>query len=265
MSDKPEDILDLCLKELADGKSLEECLREYPQFRTQLEPLLRLAQGLGKLPPPQPRSQALLSTLVKVGRISAQQRREMLRRKVFNWGLVMPRPAWSMAFALVLIVVFLGWGAVTVASDSLPGDLFYPLKLTTEKVKFFLTSNPEGKAELRLTFAEKRLQELAKSLDEGKGFDQEVLKSMLDEAQLALEDAQPLPKDRASLFVARLNHFNAYQREALEEFRLQVHPSQRELVDQAIEICDNRSRWMGQMRRERSFRGNWGPGCRWEW
>ncbi|NUM77816.1 hypothetical protein HUU40_25930, partial [candidate division KSB1 bacterium] len=243
----------------------EACLREYPQFRTQLEPLLRLAQDLGKLPQPQPRPQALLSTLVKVGRISVQQRREMLRRKAFNWGFLTPRPAWSMAFAVVLIVAFLGWGAVTVASDSLPGDLLYPLKLTTEKVKFFLTINPEGKAELRLTFAEKRLQELARSLNKGKGFDQDVLKSMLDEAELALDDAQPLPRDRASLFVARLNHFNAYQREALAELRLQIHPSQRELVDQAIDICDNRSRWMEQMRQQRSYRWQWGPGCSWEW
>ncbi|NUM76588.1 hypothetical protein HUU40_19665, partial [candidate division KSB1 bacterium] len=55
MSDNPEGILDRCLEEMAAGKSLEACLREYPQFRTQLEPLLRLAQDLGKLPQPQPR------------------------------------------------------------------------------------------------------------------------------------------------------------------------------------------------------------------
>ena len=37
-----ETILDLCLDEIRKGKSIEHCLDLYPEFASELEPILRL-------------------------------------------------------------------------------------------------------------------------------------------------------------------------------------------------------------------------------
>lgn len=66
------------------------------------------------------------------------------------------------AVALVIILV-LSTSVTTVWADrSLPGDVLYPVKLTSEKVQLSLTSAPEDRAALSAEFAGERLKEVAK-------------------------------------------------------------------------------------------------------
>lgn len=65
--------------------------------------------------------------------------------------------------SLVLIVFFVGlaWTAsVSATKNSLPGDLFYNIKLTTERVQASLTLNNEKRANLEMKFAGRRLDEI---------------------------------------------------------------------------------------------------------
>lgn len=66
------------------------------------------------------------------------------------------------ALAVILIVLILiNSTGVTFASQSaLPGEVLYPVKLATEKVRIGITINPTEKAKLHLAFASRRLQEL---------------------------------------------------------------------------------------------------------
>lgn len=60
-----------------------------------------------------------------------------------------------------VVVVALGMSVTTVwANQSLPGDLLYPVKLTTERVQVSLTTNDEARAKLAAEFAGKRVDEL---------------------------------------------------------------------------------------------------------
>lgn len=201
------------------------------------------------------------------------------------FGNIFRRPALAWAFNGVLALVVVLFGTATISAGSLPGDLLYPIKLATERVKFLLTFDSEKKAELRLTFSDKRLEELVKAFQRSNTLDTTVLKAMLDEAKLALDESEPQPQT-TSLFLTKLSHTNALQKDVLTRIRPQVDPSSRTIVDEAIGMCGMRDRWMRRMigeeydsipgdsdstrsrqlprqSKQRSKRWQWGPECDW--
>jgi len=146
MADKLEIILDRCLDEIKKGKSIEYCLSLYPDFASELEPLLRLATDIEKLPKPEPRKEAINSTLIKIGEAITSQREKKVGKKVFHWPFMLT-PAVARALAIVVIFIIAIGSMATISTRSLPGSWLYPIKLTTEKVQFAFIRNPEGKAE----------------------------------------------------------------------------------------------------------------------
>jgi len=68
-----------------------------------------------------------------------------------------------MSMAIVLILILGTWIAtVSATKNSLPGDFFYGIKLATERVQSNLAGNDEKRANLEITFAERRLAEMQK-------------------------------------------------------------------------------------------------------
>ena len=285
-------LLDICIEEMHKGKSIEECLAEYSQYASQLKPLLQLVEQIEALPQPAPSTEAISSTLINIGKEIAQltitAETPVVRgkkRKTISFFNIFQKPKLMWAFSAALLFLVVLFSAATISANSVPGDILYPLKLATEKVKFLLTFDSEKKAELRLTFSDKRLQEMIAVFRQSGKLDTTLLKEMLDEAKLALEGNE-IPTDKASIFAAKLSHVNAYQKDVLEKIRPQVNPSSRQIVDEAINMCDMRSRWMRRMMNEeneispegldstgspqimprskqKSNRRQWGPGCDW--
>ena len=285
-------LLDICIEEMHKGKSIEECLAEYSQYASQLKPLLQLVEQIEALPQPAPSTEAISSTLINIGKEIAQltitSETPVVRgkkRKTISFFNIFQKPKLMWAFNTALILIVVLFSVATISANSIPGDILYPLKLATEKVKFLLTFDSEKKAELRLTFSDKRLQEMIAVFRQSGKLDTTLLKEMLDEAKLALEGNE-IPTDKASIFAAKLSHVNAYQKDVLEKIRPQVNPSSRQIVDEAINMCDMRSRWMRRMMNEeneispegldstgspqimprskqKSNRRQWGPGCDW--
>ena len=65
---------------------------------------------------------------------------------------------------IVVAIVLLGGGGAVVASDAaVPGDFLFPLDQTMEDIRLAVASD---KAELRLKFAEERVEELEEILEE---------------------------------------------------------------------------------------------------
>ncbi|MCB0161018.1 MAG: hypothetical protein KDD83_22950, partial [Caldilineaceae bacterium] len=48
-----QEVLDRCLTALDQGATIEECIRQYPDYRAELEHALRLVQELRRAPKPQ--------------------------------------------------------------------------------------------------------------------------------------------------------------------------------------------------------------------
>lgn len=256
-----EEILDICLEEIKEGIPLEEVLKQYPDYRDELKELLAIAKDIKDTPLPEPSARGMASCLVKLGQALQLQRQKPPKAKIPRL-LYFPSPAWAKALVFAVIVILISWGTVTLSANSLPGDFLYPVKFVTEKVKFLLTLNPEGKVELRLIYSEERMQELVKHLDKRRELNTQLLKAMLDEATLALEDISRLPERERPVYFSRLEHLNAYQKDVLGNLKSKVtSPQQKEELNNVIEMCGNRRQWLDRMRRREVPPGKWGPHC----
>ena len=131
-------------------------------------------------------------------------------------------------------------GTLAASANSLPGEIMYPVKLFTEKVRFLLAVTPENKVELRIVYSEKRLKELVKHFDGGGGVDKKVLEAMLDEAKLALESAQTLPVDDKGLMLSRISSLSHLQNKTLLVMKDKAVPEDREILGKCAKICAGR-------------------------
>ncbi len=258
-----ERILDLCLEKVKEGVPLDEVLMEYPEHREELKELLTIAKEIENVPVPHVRNEAVASCLIKVHEAIQLQKkgawRARLPRLWWPRPVCPPSPMWAKALAIVLMGIFISWGTVNLSADSLPGNILYPVKLTSEKLKFFLTIDPGKKAELRLNHSEERMEELVKYLGKKGEVNTQVLKAMLNEAALVMENIPKLPKDEGAAYCLKLEHHCAYQKDVLESLKLKVTSSQKEELERAIRICHHRMDWMGKVRRNEVPMGERGP------
>jgi len=263
-----EEILDICLGKVKQGIPLDEVLKEYPAHREELKELLAVAKDIEGIPLPHARDEAVVSSLDRVHQAIQREKNRAWRAGLpkLCWPRLVcfPSPMWAKALAFVLIGIFVSWGAVNLSADSLPGSLLYPVKLTTEKVKFFLTIDPREKAELRFNHSEERMEELVKYLHKKGELNTQVLKAMLDEAALVMEDIPKLPKGQGAAYCLKIEHHCAYQMNVLESIKSKMTSPQRQELDRAIRICNHRMDWMGKVRRNEVPLGAWGPSGDWK-
>ncbi len=72
------------------------------------------------------------------------------------------------AVVLTLTVLFGGAGAtVYAAQSSMPDEALYPLKTISEDLRLNLAVDPEAQIKLLLNYADERVGEMAKLLDQG--------------------------------------------------------------------------------------------------
>ena len=144
-----ETILDVCVSEIAEGRSsLEECLKRYPEQAAQLKPLLsaasRLTRARAVMPDPAYKARAR-------AQLNIHMQRHPQRRRVspIYWRL-------SIAFATVMLL-FLASGTAF-AQGARPGDALYNWKLTSEYVWRMTSADPLG---VDLALSARRASELA--------------------------------------------------------------------------------------------------------
>lgn len=74
--------------------------------------------------------------------------------------------------SILLVVAALLFGGIGItgvaAQSSLPGDTLYPVKTGFEETRLTLTHDAKSRAELQLNFAEQRLEEIGKLVNEGR-------------------------------------------------------------------------------------------------
>lgn len=231
MKENPDKVLDECLAQL----SAED---QHPDDIPHLEPLLRLAREISALPRPEPRPGALRATQARVREAAVKKRAR--RGGLFPGWLAGQRVslAFARALAVVMAIAVIGFGTVAASADSLPHSPLYPVKRTTERVQLFLTSSPGGKAQLHLLFAERRLNETMMLMSCCQSLDDAILKSMLEETDLAVEMIYTLPMPEAEPLVNRALELTAQQHTCLSQIRDEVSTEHWcILLDEAIATC----------------------------
>lgn len=150
--------LEACLEGLRAGRTLDDLLSTYPADAASLRELLNVASRLQELP------EALPASAFRRGArgrfLSEIEARDTQGLSLGTHGL-----HWRTAFALSIVAVFLlslfvGSGLTVASAEALPGDPLYGVKIASEAVILALPQTPGSRAELELTYAERRLNEI---------------------------------------------------------------------------------------------------------
>ena len=168
MSREFDRVLDECLTWLHAGASVEACLARYPDYAEDLRPLLELAADVQAVPLPRPSAAAVQANRQRL--LNAVREKEARRPLIsILWGLLaLPWGRVAVAAAVIFLVLGLGWGGLTTAADSLPGDTLYPVKRLVENVRFALTTDPVARQQLQVEFARERRDEIWALLGSGR-------------------------------------------------------------------------------------------------
>lgn len=242
-----EDIFNECCEKMLKGMSVEEIIHQYPNNAKELRELLSVAQKMKDIPLLKVSEQEVISCLIKVGEAIQKQKESSFSARL-NRLFFFPSVAWARGFALTLVLVFVAWGTVNVSASSVPGDPLYLVKLMTERVKYFLTINPEGQMELKMVFSERRSKELVDKFNKDGRIDIQTLKAMLNEAGASLDAVAKLPVGEQKIYLAKLEYLNAYQKDVLQDLRGKAPESQKAKLDDAICTCNQRDQWLHKKR-----------------
>ena len=158
-----DNILDECLEKMLQGKSIEQCLADYPDHAAALEPMLRTASRTKMAANIRPRPEFKDRARHEFQAAIRDMETKSARSHGFFPSL---RPAW-IALAALVAVIIAGGGTVYAAGGALPDSPLYSIKMATESVRLFLTSSDIGKAELYAEFADERVEEIIRMADKG--------------------------------------------------------------------------------------------------
>ncbi len=157
------EVLNDCLERMfVRGETLEQCLALYPGMARELEPLLRVAVMARKAaniePAPEFKARARYQF-----QAALRKREERRSHGFFRWS-----PRWAtVAISVIVALVLAGGGTVAAASNSMPDEPLYPVKLAAETVRVTFTPSALAKAELYLRLADRRVAEMVHMADKG--------------------------------------------------------------------------------------------------
>lgn len=179
-----ESVLDTCLDGiLVKGDSIEQCLERYPEHAAELEPVLKAAWRVREASAIDPRPEferaAKARLLTSLGGKAAGTD----KKRLLSWRW---QRRWAVALVAVLALLLSGGGTVAASSDSLPGDLLYPVKTATEKVQTFFTFGKDARASRYIQVAERRLRELELLSEKDRPIPATLLSMMQSETERAV-------------------------------------------------------------------------------
>ena len=173
--------------------------------------------------------------------VSARMGEPVPLRQKF-WGRVRAGlPALSRA-AAVLVVLLVSSGAAVgmAAANSMPDDVFYPLKLTWEQSQIGLTSDPSARAALELSFANRRLAELVAREEAGKGVSSVALDAMMSATVRASEVLHSIDdREKKESVGADLASLTSHQEKVLSSLLERAPEPAREGLRRALQVAQN--------------------------
>ena len=259
-----EDIFDQCLVDSLAGKpNASQFLSENPEYRDEFEPLIsltnRLNQGRELIAPTEFRASTLArfnDRFIKRERVKASpfpiNDRPVTRGKANQpippagskkGGGIFQRRNRTRFFATLsisLIVLFfiLSSGVVLAANNSIPGGTLYPLKMAVERSELTLSKSELGDQQLHLKFAERRLIEVDRLLQQSRNLYIDLAlnnyRTQLSPLVTRLASPDLDIEDRARLanLILRSSSIDELQLQSLYQ---RIPPEQRALIKLAIE------------------------------
>ncbi|MGA7104509.1 MAG: DUF5667 domain-containing protein [Candidatus Deferrimicrobiaceae bacterium] len=239
MKRTPDELFDICLDMASRGEDWNAFLSTYPDGAQEVESLVILAREVQEVSGPVEISVPGASeALMRMGKELARRERQKEEISQQKWGWIWGS-AWAKVAVAGIVMLLLGASSVELSARTVPGNFLYPIKILTERVRFALTSDPQDQVELRLAFSERRLSEIVKTLQEGRGADKELVSAMLDEAKAALATAEILPESKSAAYKSRIVSLEEHQKDRLRSVEGMVPADRRQDVAQAMRMCDD--------------------------
>ncbi|MEZ4768240.1 MAG: DUF5666 domain-containing protein [Caldilineales bacterium] len=178
---------------LAEGATVDDCAAAFPRNAAELRVSLDVVNALQAAAQPAPQRTAsqiaseraafLASAREYAGR---QNKPGWLAGALAGLAVLFRQPVWrAVAVVFLLLATFFGLGgtALTVASNALPGDALYPVKLAAERARVAVTVDERERAQLLEIFDQRRRQEVVDVVDAGRQIEVQfpgTIQSMLD-------------------------------------------------------------------------------------
>jgi hypothetical protein len=241
-----EQLLDRCLQALHRTRDIEEVLRDYPQYADQLRPLLEMALATRRHYADVPEAPGgLAAGRERMLAAAAQQRARGIatagagvsRTKGQGFRLVFATRLVAILLLIVVSVTTLGGGIVWATSDSLPGDLLYPVKLATEDMRLALASAPGTQVDLALEFVEERSEEAQALAAAERQIPESVIARMEEHIERALTQAAWATDEEIVGLLAQIARRAGVQAQALEQAQTTASHQARARLASAAAVC----------------------------
>ena len=153
------------------------------------------------------------------------------------------RLTFAMKFVAVLLtgavsLTALGGGVAWAASDSLPGDTLYPVKLTAEDARLAFASAPGNQVGLALQFAEERVEEIQALAAAGRRVPDETIARMEQHAERALTQAARASSDEEMIgLLTQIAERVRVQAQMLEQVQAMAPQQAQARLEHAVRVC----------------------------
>ena len=187
-----ENIFEECLERLQQGDTIDNCLRSYPEVAADLEILLRTSLNVNwRASRVQPRPEFKARARAEFIRAQYQQAYDKYTKHIASSKptIFSLQRAWMPTLAVILLIIFSSVGTAAAASNAMPDQPLYPVKLASEQAQLTLTLSDQAKAELSMKFVETRTQEITTMATEGKTEQVIIATEKLEQNLMAVEQA----------------------------------------------------------------------------
>jgi hypothetical protein len=242
-----EQLLEHCLQEVARTGDAEAVLAHYPQHADRLRPLLQVALATSQMyadVPAPPRG--LAAGRERLLEAAAQQRAQAPATRTLSHNTER-KPKMQLLFATKIVSAVLavmvslsavGGGAAVAANGSIPGDVLYPVKLTSEDVRMALASAPAGQVALALQFADQRVAEIRAMVGRERQVPETVVTRMEQHVSQAMNQAARASDEEMPGLLERIMQRTQAQAQALEQLRARAQEQNQAQLEEAERICE---------------------------
>ena len=222
------------------ARRFEECLQQAAQGKKiegEFAPLIHtvhLVSRLGELSPPETKlAPGRQRFVTEVARLEAQGAKGHSGQ---FWATGRMRLVGTVVSLLLLMGLVLGVGQAT--AYSLPGGPFYTLKLAVEETLLGLTTKPQARANLAVSFAEERLDEITALMDKGAPIDDPMTGRAKEHLAFAVEVASQADEQARYGVFERLTAKIRTQRELLVNSGGELTESQKLAVQDLLRAME---------------------------
>ena len=248
MADGVTGLLNKGIRCLAGGGTVEEYMRQTDLSglsHAEQEELLKLLHTarhlfqLGQAPIPVPRAKA--TNRARFLGLAVQEREHRQTHAVSRWLPATLRRG-LVGIALSLLLFALGGGAVAAAAGSLPGSVWYPLKLATENVRLGLAPSMPARAHLYMRFANERSNEMVRLANAQNAVDEAVVQRMAQQWQGALRAAASAGGTSAHELLQAIVETSSAQHNTLLQVSSEASPALQDVLQAGAAVAADAAR-----------------------